>query len=190
MIGKKLSNGWKTSAIFSNDWKKISPVFQRLEKIFRPPSARNAQGKRKMKTQRTQRVGRKERKGVERGTASPAEASRVSAGEVKGQVGDVFEAFATDESFHLFHDVLASVGSIVADGGKQFWEGKMVNTVDVSGAQREGSQPRRERFARNDHDVGQMPLAVADEVERFGPAVLGAVAPHGPLGGNGSVEKG
>jgi hypothetical protein len=39
-----------------NDWKKFSPVFQRLEKIFRPPSARNAQGKRKRKTQRTQRV--------------------------------------------------------------------------------------------------------------------------------------
>ncbi len=40
MIGKKLSNGWKTPPDFSNDWKNFSPVFQRLEKIFAPPIPR------------------------------------------------------------------------------------------------------------------------------------------------------
>ena len=34
MIGKYFSNGWKILADFSNDWKKFSRVFQRLEKIF------------------------------------------------------------------------------------------------------------------------------------------------------------
>ncbi|MBR4189959.1 MAG: hypothetical protein IKQ55_08360 [Kiritimatiellae bacterium] len=37
MIGKKFSNGWKNRPVFSNDWKKFSAVFQRLEKIFHPP---------------------------------------------------------------------------------------------------------------------------------------------------------
>ena len=40
MIGKKVSNGWKNSVDFSNDWKNFSPLFQRLEKIFRPPHLR------------------------------------------------------------------------------------------------------------------------------------------------------
>ena len=34
MIGKYFSNGWKISGDFSNDWKKFSRVFQRLEKFF------------------------------------------------------------------------------------------------------------------------------------------------------------
>ena len=34
MIGKYFSNGWKISACFSNDWKNLSRVFQRLEKFF------------------------------------------------------------------------------------------------------------------------------------------------------------
>ena len=34
MIGKYFSNGWKIFADFSNDWKKFSRVFQRLEKTF------------------------------------------------------------------------------------------------------------------------------------------------------------
>ncbi|MBR4190461.1 MAG: hypothetical protein IKQ55_10935 [Kiritimatiellae bacterium] len=52
MIGKYFSNGWKIRAGFSNDWKNFSRVFQRLEKIC---GARGEQGKRKRKTQRTQR---------------------------------------------------------------------------------------------------------------------------------------
>ena len=35
MIGKYFSNGWKIPACFSNDWKNLSPVFQRLEKFSR-----------------------------------------------------------------------------------------------------------------------------------------------------------
>jgi hypothetical protein len=54
MIGKKVSNGWKTRADFSNDWKNFSAVFQRLEKIF-------AEGKREdFQSQRRQRAQRKE----------------------------------------------------------------------------------------------------------------------------------
>ena len=34
MIGKYFSNGWKSLADFSNDWKNFSRVFQRLEKTF------------------------------------------------------------------------------------------------------------------------------------------------------------
>jgi hypothetical protein len=49
MIGKKLSNGWKTPPDFSNDWKNFSPVFQRLEKIFRPGSG-NKKDKKDNKT--------------------------------------------------------------------------------------------------------------------------------------------
>jgi hypothetical protein len=28
MIGKKVSNGWKNRAVFSNDWKNFAGVFQ------------------------------------------------------------------------------------------------------------------------------------------------------------------
>jgi len=28
MIGKYFSNGWKNPAVFSNDWKKFSAIFQ------------------------------------------------------------------------------------------------------------------------------------------------------------------
>ncbi|MBR3583379.1 MAG: hypothetical protein IKO01_08070 [Kiritimatiellae bacterium] len=28
MIGKKVSNDWKNSVVFSNDWKNISAIFQ------------------------------------------------------------------------------------------------------------------------------------------------------------------
>ncbi len=35
---KKVSNGWKKRPDFSNDWKNLSPLFQRLEKIFRAPT--------------------------------------------------------------------------------------------------------------------------------------------------------
>ncbi|MBR3584074.1 MAG: hypothetical protein IKO01_11600 [Kiritimatiellae bacterium] len=45
MIGKKFSNGWKNPPIFSNDWKNFSPVFQRLEKIFRPFSGNKTDNK-------------------------------------------------------------------------------------------------------------------------------------------------
>ena len=34
MIGKYFSNGWKISVCFSNDWKNLLRVFQRLEKFF------------------------------------------------------------------------------------------------------------------------------------------------------------
>ncbi len=34
MIGKYFSNGWKIRAVFSNDWKNFSAVFQRLENFF------------------------------------------------------------------------------------------------------------------------------------------------------------
>jgi hypothetical protein len=40
MIGKYFSNGWKNRAVFSNDWKKFSPVFQWLENGPAPPGRR------------------------------------------------------------------------------------------------------------------------------------------------------
>lgn len=42
------------------------------------------------------------------------------AGKVKWKVGNVLEAFALDESFHLFHDVLPAVRPILAHGVHEF----------------------------------------------------------------------
>jgi len=43
----------------------------------------------------------------------------------------------------------------------------MVNTIYIACAQSQGGNPRRQRFGDYNHDMGQVPSSLANEVEGF-----------------------
>jgi len=68
-------------------------------------------------------------------------------------------------------------------------QGKVVDAIDITRTQGDGSQAAGCGFGSHHHDVRQMPFTVAHQVQRFGARILGAVAAYCPFAGNTGVQQ-
>src|SRR5260370_27286764 len=84
---------------------------------------------------------------------------------IERKIGNILKPLAVD------HDLQRLSGIAMAQilhCGHELRKSKMIHAVNVPGAQRDGGQSARQRFASHDGHVRQPALPVADQIERLG----------------------
>ena len=107
-------------------------------------------------------------------------------GKIERQVANIPEAAPVDQRSQHFSSILTADG---IDGIDEFWKRSVVDAVEVSSSQSEGSKPSWHRFGCDGHDVWCVPLSVTDQIQRFGPGVLRPVATHSQLARDAGVQN-